>query len=135
MNLQWGNQNSKHRTGRRVVAVGLVTAALVGGGGCGDESTETGSEGRLSPTAAYELAVDETRDDPALTEPLPRDTFDTLARVICEQLDEGGSPDSLLAIMSETPTKSGKRLRPESVRAIASAGVRAHCPRHASKLQ
>ena len=89
----------------------------------------------LSPDAAYELAVEQTREDSALREPLSRETFEAMARTMCEHLDEGGSADALLDTMSGTPTRSGGRLRPESARAIATAGVRAYCPQHAPKLQ
>lgn len=134
MNLQWTKPASEHRSRWRFAAVALL-AVLVGGLGCGGKSTDTPTEGQLSPSAAYNKAVEETKDDPALSEPIPRDSFDALARLMCESLDEGASLDSVLAPVSETPTQSGRQLRPESARAIASAGVRAYCPHHASKLQ
>lgn len=138
MNLQWTKPASEHRTRRRLAAVTLATA-LLGALGCGGESTTTTTTPteaqQLTPAAAYDMAIEETKDDPALKEFFSRDAFQTLARTMCEQLDEGGSPDSLLATMSEASTQSGRQLRPESARAIASAGVRAYCPHHASKLQ
>lgn len=129
MNPQW----RRHRMpGLR--AVSFVTLALLGGVACSGKSTNTSSEERLSANAAYEMVLEKTQADPALKEPIPRDSFEAIARTMCEEL-EVGSPDKLLATISETPTQSGERLRPESVREIASAGVRAYCPDHASKLQ
>lgn len=129
MNVQGRRRARAHRTRRRLAAVGLTTAALLAGVSCGGSS-----EGELSPDAAYAMAVEQTRSDPALSEPIPRETFDSIARTMCEQLEKGGPPDELITTMQETPTQSGKRLRVESVRVIVSTGVRAYCPDQASKL-
>lgn len=134
MNERWRTPPSERGTRRRFQAVILVVA-FVAVVACGDDSEETSTERQLSADAAYTMAVEATEGDPALTEPIPKAVFETLARTMCEQLDEGGSPDVLLATLSETPTQTGKSMRSESARAIASAGVRAYCPQHASKLQ
>ncbi|HEX2062803.1 MAG TPA: hypothetical protein VHE80_00115 [Acidimicrobiales bacterium] len=124
------------RVRRRAVTVAMVTAGVWAWAACGggQDSGTPARGGAVTPTEAHRMAVEQIEGDPAVTE-LSRDAFETMARLVCESLDEGGSTQRWVDDISRQPTSTGKPMRRESARAIVTAGVRGHCPRHASQLR
>ena len=122
----------KRRRRFKAALVGLLGAVVFAA--CGGSSREGSSTGGLPPDEAYQMLVDAVRGDPALKKGIPRNTFDAFARVACESLDNGDSPEALIELASQQPTQSGMPMRRESAEALVSNGVLANCPHHASKL-
>lgn len=120
----------------RVAPLVLATVVLSSSVACGttSPSTSRSANGETPADEAYASVVDAVKGDPALPDGIPRDRFDQLARITCNDLNAGGSVQNLIEGASREPTRSGKPMRRESAEALVSAGVRAHCPQHSSQL-
>ena len=73
--------------------------------------------------------------DPALPRGIAFETFDALAKVLCRDIDAGGSAQRAVVEFSQQPTAWDIPMRPESARSIVSASIRAYCPHHVSQLE
>jgi hypothetical protein len=136
---------SAPRTAARVVLVTMAVLSAACRDGSDDTTTgsittqaggiqETSAKGPLSKDEAYNLAVQGVTGDPAITQGLPRDTFDALSRVACENLKAGGSVQKLVDGTAQQPTRSGMPMRRESAEKLVSASVRGYCPEFVSQL-